>query len=162
MTPWIPLWISPWCSYGHSCWGWNLHHDRSFHHYQGGVAVDSPVSGGKIAAFVQQRFGYAVYDTTTGTFPTAAYFSTSGLTNDGGGAYHLTDTLDFDITATTTEVYSYITQDPVLNAGSYDGEDGHIQLYREVFNAGQKPGVDFTYTSAADVASCENVTGLPI
>ncbi len=128
---------------------------------KGGVAVDSTVSGGKIAAFVQQRFGYAVYDATTGTFPTAAYFSTSGLTNDGGGAYHLTDTLDIDITATTTEVYSYVTQDPILNAGSYDGEDGHIQLYREVFNAGQKPGTPFTYTSAAAVSACEKCHGTP-
>ncbi len=128
---------------------------------KGGVAVDSTVSGGKIAAFVQQRFGYAVYDATTGTFPTAAYFSTSGLTNLGGGSYELTDTLDIDITATTTEVYSYITQDPVLNAGSYDGEDGHVQLYREVFNAGQKPGTPFTYTSAAAVSACEKCHGTP-
>lgn len=127
---------------------------------KGGVDFTQAVSGGKIANLDQQRFAWATYNSATGKFPIAAYFSTANLTSDGNGQYTLVDTLDFDITATDADVYGYIAQGPIEGTST-----GHVQLYREVYNAGLQLNADaaapWTYDSASTVASCSKCHGTP-
>jgi hypothetical protein len=122
----------------------------------------APYVGENGLTSMNQKTFYAVeYDGTARKFLNSKSMPASGVIANGDGTYSLTQTgFTYDPLApvapfTGVQVYGYIAQEPI-------GIDaGNVHLYKYVSNTALVTAGTITYTSAANVAACQNCHGAP-
>ena len=102
----------------------------------------------------QLRFGWAEYDSVTGTYPQAGYINDTVAATATPGQYTATEnSVPIAPELSNAQVYGYAA------VGKLDTEG--MSLYGDVVNSAVAYGDSDTYASAANVTGCEKCHGTP-
>jgi OmcA/MtrC family decaheme c-type cytochrome len=102
----------------------------------------------------QLRFGFALYDSATGKFPTAGYIRDAIAATGTPGQFTATaNSTPVALELANAEVYGYAAEGPLETEG--------MTLYDNVSNAGMAFGDAASYMSAANVEACTRCHGTP-